>query len=82
MDVAEACFILTSRQEVDKRAADEKTILRAMAVKDYAPECPLYVQVLRPESRLHLKFADQVKKITKILQLLKFVYTNIKHFEN
>ena len=60
MDVAEACFIVTSRHEADKRAADEKTILRAMAIKDYAPECPLYVQVLRPESRLHLKFADQV----------------------
>ena len=61
MDVAEACFILTSRQEVDRRAADEKTILRAMAVKDYSPETPLYVQVLRPESRLHLRFADQVQ---------------------
>jgi len=60
MDVAEACFILTSRQEVDKRAADEKTILRAMAVKDFAPECPLYVQIIRPESRLHIRFADQV----------------------
>ena len=60
MDVAEACFMLTSRQEVDRVAADEKTILRAMAVKDYAPGCPLYVQILRPESMLHVQFADKV----------------------
>nr|XP_026694653.1 potassium channel subfamily T member 2 isoform X1 [Ciona intestinalis] len=60
MDAAEACFILTSRQEVDRVAADEKTILRAMAVKDFAPKCPLFVHILRPESRLHVQFADTV----------------------
>uniref|UniRef100_H2ZJZ3 RCK N-terminal domain-containing protein n=1 Tax=Ciona savignyi TaxID=51511 RepID=H2ZJZ3_CIOSA len=60
MDAAEACFILTSRQEMDRVAADEKTILRAMAVKDFAPKCPLFVHILRPESRLHVQFADTV----------------------
>ncbi|CAK8690807.1 unnamed protein product [Clavelina lepadiformis] len=60
MDAAEACFILTSRQEVDRLAADEKTILRAMAVKDFAPSCSLYVQILRPESMVHVQFADRV----------------------
>ena len=57
---AEACFILTSRSEIDKRAADEKTVLRAMAIKDFAPYCPLYVQILTPDSKFHVKFADQV----------------------
>nr|CAB3258119.1 potassium channel subfamily T member 2 [Phallusia mammillata] len=60
VDAAEACFILTSRQERDRVAADEKTILRAMAVKDFAPRCPLYVQILKPESKIHVQFADRV----------------------
>ena len=57
---AEACFVLTSRSELDRKAADEKTVLRAMAIKDCAPYCPLYVQLLQPEAKFHVKFADQV----------------------
>nr|XP_039272908.1 potassium channel subfamily T member 2-like isoform X1 [Styela clava] len=60
LDAAEACFILTSRQETNRDAADEKTILRAMACKDHAPHCPLYVQILNPASKFHIQFADQV----------------------
>uniref|UniRef100_A0AAY4CKU5 RCK N-terminal domain-containing protein n=1 Tax=Denticeps clupeoides TaxID=299321 RepID=A0AAY4CKU5_9TELE len=60
MDDAEACFILSSRNEVDRTAADHQTILRAWAVKDFAPNCPLYVQILKPENKFHVKFADQV----------------------
>ncbi|XP_078407401.1 potassium channel subfamily T member 1 [Cetorhinus maximus] len=60
MDVAEACFILSSRNEVDRTAADHQTILRAWAVKDFAPNCPLYVQILKPENKFHVKFADHV----------------------
>uniref|UniRef100_A0A3B3UBL7 Potassium sodium-activated channel subfamily T member 1 n=1 Tax=Poecilia latipinna TaxID=48699 RepID=A0A3B3UBL7_9TELE len=60
MDDAEACFILSSRNEVDRMAADHQTILRAWAVKDFAPNCPLYVQILKPENKFHVKFADQV----------------------
>ena len=60
LDAAEACFILTSRQEADREAADQKTILRAMACKEHAPHCPLYVQILKPESKFHIQFADQV----------------------
>lgn len=37
MSEAEACFILAARNYADKTAADEHTILRAWAVKDYAP---------------------------------------------
>ncbi|XP_051556006.1 potassium channel subfamily T member 2 [Myxocyprinus asiaticus] len=60
MDNAEACFILTSRCEVDRNAADHQTILRAWAVKDCAPDCPLFVQILKPENKFHVKFADHV----------------------
>ncbi|XP_061427548.1 potassium channel subfamily T member 1 isoform X2 [Lethenteron reissneri] len=60
IDDAEACFILTSRNEVDRTAADHQTILRAWAVKDFAPSCPLYVQILKPENKFHVKFADHV----------------------
>ncbi|KAM9620836.1 potassium channel subfamily T member 2 isoform 2-T2 [Morphnus guianensis] len=60
MGDAEACFILSSRCEVDRTAADHQTILRAWAVKDFAPNCPLYVQILKPENKFHIKFADHV----------------------
>uniref|UniRef100_A0A3P9JC57 Potassium channel subfamily T member 1 n=1 Tax=Oryzias latipes TaxID=8090 RepID=A0A3P9JC57_ORYLA len=60
LDDAEACFILSSRNEVDRMAADHQTILRAWAVKDFAPNCPLYVQILKPENKFHVKFADHV----------------------
>ncbi|KAF0021665.1 hypothetical protein F2P81_026081 [Scophthalmus maximus] len=88
MDDAEACFILSSRNDVDRMAAvrrtttelsaalsilkfaqtqlmnavnyDHQTILRAWAVKDFAPNCPLYVQILKPENKFHVKFADHV----------------------
>ncbi|XP_075792843.1 potassium channel subfamily T member 2 isoform X6 [Pelodiscus sinensis] len=60
IDDAEACFILSSRCEVDRTAADHQTILRAWAVKDFAPKCPLYVQILKPENKFHIKFADHV----------------------
>ncbi|XP_067333293.1 potassium channel subfamily T member 2 isoform X2 [Channa argus] len=60
MDDAEACFILSNRCEVDRIAADHQTILRAWAVKDFAPNCPLYVQILKPENKFHVKFADHV----------------------
>ncbi|ROL53079.1 Potassium channel subfamily T member 2 [Anabarilius grahami] len=60
MDDAEACFILSNRFEVDRFAADHQTILRAWAVKDFAPNCPLYVQILKPENKFHIKFAEPV----------------------
>uniref|UniRef100_A0A663EIM4 Potassium sodium-activated channel subfamily T member 2 n=1 Tax=Aquila chrysaetos chrysaetos TaxID=223781 RepID=A0A663EIM4_AQUCH len=34
--------------------------LLAWAVKDFAPNCPLYVQILKPENKFHIKFADHV----------------------
>ncbi|KAI8127272.1 Potassium channel subfamily T member 2 [Lucilia cuprina] len=47
MNEAEACFILAARNYADKTAADEHTILRSWAVKDFAPSVPQYVQIFR-----------------------------------
>lgn len=47
MAEAEACFILAARNYADKTAADEHTILRSWAVKDFAPNVPQYVQIFR-----------------------------------
>ncbi|KAJ2954350.1 hypothetical protein O0L34_g2609 [Tuta absoluta] len=60
MNEAEACFILAARNYADKTAADEHTILRSWAVKDFAPDVPQYVQIFRPENKLHVKFAEFV----------------------
>ncbi|XP_050736138.1 potassium channel subfamily T member 2-like isoform X8 [Eriocheir sinensis] len=60
MSEAEACFILAARHYTDKTAADEHTILRSWAVKDFAPNVPQYVQIFRPENKLHVKFAEHV----------------------
>lgn len=60
MAEAEACFILAARNYADKTAADEHTILRSWAVKDFAPNIPQYVQIFRPENKIHVKFAEHV----------------------
>ncbi|XP_043493005.1 potassium channel subfamily T member 2 isoform X3 [Polistes fuscatus] len=60
MNEAEACFVLAARNYADKTAADEHTILRSWAVKDFAPNVPQYVQIFRPENKLHVKFAEHV----------------------
>ncbi|XP_074653905.1 potassium channel subfamily T member 2-like isoform X3 [Tubulanus polymorphus] len=58
MQDAEACFILAARNYADRTAADQHTILRSWAVKDFAPHCPQYVQIFRPENKFHVKFAE------------------------
>ncbi|KAH9496929.1 potassium channel, sub T, member 1 [Bulinus truncatus] len=63
MQDAEACFILSARNHRNnaaKDAADQHTIMRAWAVRDFAPKCPIYVQLFRPENKFHVKFADHV----------------------
>ncbi|KAK2174256.1 hypothetical protein NP493_815g00002 [Ridgeia piscesae] len=60
MQDAEACFLIASRNYTDKTAADQHTIMRSWAVKDFAPQCPQYVQIFRPENKFHVKFAEHV----------------------
>jgi hypothetical protein len=38
---------------------DQHTIMRSWAIKDFAPECPQYVQIFRPENKFHVKFAGK-----------------------
>ncbi|XP_070532186.1 potassium channel subfamily T member 2-like isoform X24 [Ptychodera flava] len=60
MDDAEACFILSPRNVMDRHEADQQTILRTWAVKDFSPNLPIFVQILKPENMFHVKFADHV----------------------
>ena len=39
---------------------DQHTIMCAWAVRDHNPKCQLYVQILKPENRLHLEVADHI----------------------
>ncbi|XP_074607442.1 potassium channel subfamily T member 2-like isoform X1 [Acropora palmata] len=57
---AAGCFILTDRYADDREAADKHTILRAWAIQDFAPATPLYVQILKPENKFHVSFAEYV----------------------
>ncbi|XP_060589732.1 potassium channel subfamily T member 2-like isoform X4 [Ruditapes philippinarum] len=57
---AEACFILAPRYIQDRTKADQHTILRSWAVKDFAPKCKQYIQLFKPENKIHVKFAEHV----------------------
>uniref|UniRef100_A0A914WNF0 Calcium-activated potassium channel BK alpha subunit domain-containing protein n=1 Tax=Plectus sambesii TaxID=2011161 RepID=A0A914WNF0_9BILA len=57
---ADSCFILSARTNPNKIAADEHTILRSWAVRDFAPHCPQYVQIFRAETKMHVKHAEYV----------------------
>lgn len=58
---------------------DEHTILRSWAVKDFAPEVPQYVQIFRPENKLHVKFAQHVvcEDEFKVMILLCVLYIHM-----
>uniref|UniRef100_A0AC35GHR8 Calcium-activated potassium channel BK alpha subunit domain-containing protein n=1 Tax=Panagrolaimus sp. PS1159 TaxID=55785 RepID=A0AC35GHR8_9BILA len=60
MAAASACFILSARNVQKKNATDEQTILRSWAVKDFSPNVPQYVQVFRPETKMHIEHAEIV----------------------
>jgi hypothetical protein len=54
---AKAVFILASRAITDRNLSDEQTILRAWAIKDFAPNTHQFVQLFRAENSIHIKFA-------------------------
>lgn len=60
MQSAEACFILAARNYNDRSAADEHTILRSWAIRDFSPYVPQYVQIFRTENKIHVAFAEHV----------------------
>ncbi|KAK6167603.1 hypothetical protein SNE40_021590 [Patella caerulea] len=57
---ADACFFLAPRTVVDKYSADQHTILRSWAVKDFAPHCKQYIQLFKAQNKMHVKFAEHV----------------------
>ncbi|KAH3877237.1 hypothetical protein DPMN_001099, partial [Dreissena polymorpha] len=57
---AEACFILAPRHLENRAIADQHTIMRSWAVKDFAPNCKQYIQLFKPENKIHVKFAEHV----------------------
>jgi potassium channel subfamily T protein 1 len=40
---------------------DEHTILRSWAVRDFAPNVPQYIQIFRPENKIHVAFAGMTQ---------------------
>jgi potassium channel subfamily T protein 1 len=60
---ADACFIFAARNYHDRTAADQHTILRSWAVKDYAPNCIQYVHLLKPENKIHVQHASKLFQI-------------------
>ena len=58
IEYAEACFLLASRNYHDRQAADQHSILRSWAIKDYAPNCIQYVHLLKPENKMHVQHAS------------------------
>ncbi|XP_067665329.1 potassium channel subfamily T member 2-like isoform X2 [Haliotis asinina] len=57
---ADACFFLAPRSAVNKAKADQHTILRSWAVKDFAPNCKQYIQLFKAKNKMHVKFAEHL----------------------
>ncbi|KAK6183676.1 hypothetical protein SNE40_011106 [Patella caerulea] len=57
---ADACFFLAPKNARDRNKADQHTILRSWAVKDFAPKCRQYLQLFKAENKMHVKFAEHV----------------------
>ena len=57
---AKYCFLIPDRQTDDPNSADQEIILRAIAIKRFAPRIKLYVHILKPENRFHVDFATKV----------------------
>ena len=55
---------------IDKDLADQHSILRSWAIKDFAPNTPQFVQLFRPENKINIKFAGNERIYT--------IYKNLK----
>eukprot|EP00232_Nephroselmis_pyriformis_P010612 CAMPEP_0182887858 /NCGR_PEP_ID=MMETSP0034_2-20130328/21082_1 /TAXON_ID=156128 /ORGANISM="Nephroselmis pyriformis, Strain CCMP717" /LENGTH=544 /DNA_ID=CAMNT_0025021245 /DNA_START=189 /DNA_END=1819 /DNA_ORIENTATION=- len=53
-DTAECCFILTNKFAADNDAMDSRTVLRAVAIKNFNPSLETFVQVIEPENKMHV----------------------------
>ena len=50
---------------------DRHTILRTWAIQDYAPQVPLYVQILQAENKFHVSFAGEL--FCGLIGLIRFL---------
>lgn len=66
---AEACFIMADRNYPNREAADQHTILRSWAIKDYAPNCVQYIHLMRPENKMHVQHSSEFYTCSQIIQL-------------
>ena len=57
---AKYCFLIPDRQTEDPNATDQEIILRAIAIRRFAPRLKLYVHILKPENRFHVDFATKI----------------------
>ncbi|XP_070209297.1 potassium channel subfamily T member 2-like isoform X2 [Littorina saxatilis] len=57
---AEAVFFLVDKNCPDQEKADQHTVLRSWAVKDFAPRCRQYIQLFHATNKLHVRFAEHV----------------------
>lgn len=57
---AEAVFFMLNKNCEDRNKADQHTILRSWAVKDFAPNCRQYIQLFKATNKLHVRFAEHV----------------------
>ena len=57
---AKYCFLIPDRHTDDPNAADQEIILRAIAIRRFAPRVKLYVHILKPENRFQVDFATKI----------------------
>jgi hypothetical protein len=70
---AKAVFIIASRG-IDKDMADQHSILRSWAIKDFAPHTPQFVQLFRPENKINIKFAGNRSSLLFSFHLFSFLF--------
>ena len=55
-----ACFVISDRHSDEPDASDQETILRAHSIHSFAPNCKLYVYLLKVEYKPLVLFASNV----------------------
>ena len=48
---------MSNKGNVEKDLSDQQTILRSWSIKRHAPTLPQYIQLFRPESKVHVNYA-------------------------
>jgi potassium channel subfamily T protein 1 len=51
---------MSGRGIIEKDLSDQQTILRSWSIKRYASRIPQYIQLFRPENKIHVNFAEHL----------------------